>query len=62
MEGVTIHDEAARRYIEINYGPCDRLRADDPFIAGAGAKPAGANFYPCWIQPESRATSSSSRG
>ena len=39
-------DEAARRYIEINYGPWDRLRADDPFIAGIGAKPAGANFYP----------------
>ena len=30
-------DEAARRYIEINYGPWDRLRADDPFIAGVGA-------------------------
>ena len=39
-------DEAARRYIEINYGPWDRLRADAPFIAGIGAKPAGANFYP----------------
>ena len=39
-------NEAARRYIEINYGPWDRLRADAPFIAGVGAKPAGANFYP----------------
>ena len=39
-------DEATRRYIEINYGPWDRLRADGPFIDGIGAKPAGANFYP----------------
>ena len=39
-------DEATRRYIEINYGPWDRLRADNPFVDGIGAKPAGANFYP----------------
>ena len=39
-------DEATRRYIEINYGPWDRLRGDGPFIDGVGDKPAGANFYP----------------
>ena len=39
-------DEATRRYIEINYGPWDRLRGDGPFVDGVGAKPAGANFYP----------------
>jgi hypothetical protein len=39
-------DEAARRYIEINYGPWDRLRDNEPFVEGAGPKPAGANLYP----------------
>ena len=45
-------DEATRRYIEINYGPWDRLRADGPFIDGIGAKPAGANFYPADMTAE----------
>ncbi|MBI3981617.1 MAG: Zn-dependent hydrolase [Gemmatimonadetes bacterium] len=35
-----------RRYVAINYGPWDRLRGDEPFLTGAGTKPAGANFYP----------------
>ena len=39
-------DEATQQYIEINYGPWDRLRGDGPFIEGVGDKPAGANFYP----------------
>lgn len=39
-------DAAARRYIEINYGPWDRLHGDEPFIEGVGPKPEGANFYP----------------
>ncbi len=39
-------DDATRRFIEINYGPWDRLRGDGPFIEGVAAKPAGANFYP----------------
>lgn len=39
-------DEATRRFIEINYGPWDRLRGDGPFVDGVGAKPTGANFYP----------------
>jgi hypothetical protein len=34
------------RYIEINYGPWDRLAGDTPFVEGVGPKPAGANFYP----------------
>jgi hypothetical protein len=38
--------DAARRYAQINYGPWDRLRDNEPFIAGAGPKPPGANFYP----------------
>jgi len=39
-------DAAARRYIEINYGPWDRLRGNEQFVAGVGPKPAGANLYP----------------
>ena len=39
-------DEATKRYIEINFGPWDRLRDNEPFIDGVGPKPAGANQYP----------------
>ncbi|MBT8335800.1 MAG: Zn-dependent hydrolase, partial [Gemmatimonadetes bacterium] len=39
-------DAALRTYIEINYGPWDRLAGDAPFIDGIGPKPAGARFYP----------------
>lgn len=42
----SIEDEALRRYVEINYGPWDRLNDNEPFIQGVGPKPAGANFYP----------------
>ncbi|MDY0344385.1 MAG: Zn-dependent hydrolase [Lentimicrobium sp.] len=41
-----ISDESVRRFAEINYGPWDRLNGNKPFIAGIGAKPLGANFYP----------------
>ena len=44
--------KATRRYIEINYGPWDRLRGDGPFIEGVGNKPAGANFYPADVTAE----------
>ncbi|HLW74693.1 MAG TPA: Zn-dependent hydrolase [Gammaproteobacteria bacterium] len=44
LSGIT--DEATRQFVEINYGPWDRLNDDRPFVAGIGAKPAGANFYP----------------
>ena len=45
-------DEATRRFIEINYGPWDRLRGDGSFIEGVGDKPAGANFYPADMTAE----------
>jgi hypothetical protein len=41
-----INDENARKFALINYGPWDRLNGNKPFIAGIGAKPLGANFYP----------------
>ena len=39
-------DADLKRYIEMNYGPWDRLNEDKPFVPGVGEKPAGANFYP----------------
>jgi hypothetical protein len=45
-------DPAARRFLEINYGPWDRLAGDAPFLPGVSAKPAGANFYPSDMSKE----------
>jgi hypothetical protein len=42
----TISDPAARQLADINFGPWDRLDDNAPFIAGVGAKPDGANYYP----------------
>ena len=44
LRGVT--DPDTRRYVEMNYGPWDRLQDNTPFVDGVGPKPAGANFYP----------------
>ncbi len=41
-----ITDEETRKFVEVNYGPWDRLAGNVPFIEGVGAKPKGANFYP----------------
>ncbi|MFA7616088.1 MAG: Zn-dependent hydrolase [Moheibacter sp.] len=38
--------EELRNYVEINYGPWDRLDNNRPFLNGFGPKPLGANFYP----------------
>ena len=42
----SITDPAVQRYVEINYGPWDRLAENAPFVEGVGPKPAGAGFYP----------------
>jgi hypothetical protein len=42
----SIGDADARRFVELNYGPWDRLADNEPIIDGVGAKPAGANLYP----------------
>ena len=41
-----IKDKNTKRFVEINYGPWDRLNDNKPFVKGVGKKPAGANFYP----------------
>ncbi|MGQ4276947.1 dipeptidyl-peptidase 3 family protein [Pseudidiomarina sp. E22-M8] len=41
-----ISDPKVRKFVEINYGPWDRLNNNTPFLTGVGPKPAGANFYP----------------
>jgi hypothetical protein len=38
--------QARLHYFLLNKGPWDRLDQNKPFIAGAPAKPEGANFYP----------------
>ena len=45
----TIKDEKTRDFVNINYGPWDRLNNDKPFVQGVGAKPEGATFYPYGI-------------
>ncbi|MEZ4805144.1 MAG: Zn-dependent hydrolase [Bacteroidia bacterium] len=42
----TIMNPDVIKYLEINYGPWDRLDNNKPFIKGIGPKPLGANFYP----------------
>ncbi len=39
-------DDKAAEYVQINYGPWDRLNNLEPFIDEYGKKPEGANFYP----------------
>jgi hypothetical protein len=41
-----ISDPLVRRFVEINFGPWDRIDGNKAFVAGVGPKPAGANFYP----------------
>ncbi len=42
----TVADSATRAYIDLNYGPWDRLDGNQPFVPGVGPRPAGAAFYP----------------
>jgi hypothetical protein len=42
----SLRDADTQRFVEINYGPWDRLDGNAPFVAGVGPKPKGANFYP----------------
>ncbi|OUS24109.1 Zn-dependent hydrolase [Thalassotalea sp. 42_200_T64] len=42
----SINDPATRRFVEINYGPWDRLNGDKPLLTNITEKPLGAQFYP----------------
>lgn len=48
----TIKDEKTRAFLEINYGPWDRLNGDKPFVEGIGPKPAASSFYPTGMTKE----------
>ena len=48
----SLSSDAEKRYAEINYGPWDRLREDEPFIEGVGSKAPGAQFYPADMTKE----------
>lgn len=45
-------DESTKKFLEINYGPWERLNDNKPFVEGYGEKPAGAQFYPADITKE----------
>ena len=47
-----IEDDATKQFVEINYGPWDRLDGNKPFVKGIGEKPLGANYYPADITKE----------
>ena len=42
----SIEDTKTRRFALYNYGPWDRLAADQAFIESYGPRPPGARFYP----------------
>ena len=42
----SIEDPKVRRFALYNYGPWDRLAADQSFIENYGPRPPGARFYP----------------
>ncbi len=42
----SITDPATEKYVNINYGPWDRLDDNKPFLEGVSTKPEGANYYP----------------
>lgn len=42
----SLTSDTEKQLVMINYGPWERLNNNEPFIAGKGPKPTGANFYP----------------
>ena len=41
-----LDNDKIKDFVNINYGPWDRLNGNKPFIEAAGEKPMGANYYP----------------
>jgi hypothetical protein len=48
----TIKDEKTKQFIDINYGPWDRLNGDRPFVTGIGPKSETGTFYPTGMTKE----------
>jgi hypothetical protein len=48
----TLRDSASRTFVLLNYGPWDRLDGNQPFVPGAGPRPAGSAFYPADLTKE----------
>jgi hypothetical protein len=42
----SVSDSATKEFLDVNYGPWDRLDNSAPFISGVRARPPGANLYP----------------
>ena len=42
----SIDDEKVRHFVDVNYGPWDRLNGDAPLLDGVKEKALGAQFYP----------------
>ena len=45
-------DEAEKEFFQINYGPWERLKGNEPFVDGFDTKPPGAQFYPSDMSKE----------
>jgi hypothetical protein len=48
----SIPEDEIRHYVQMNYGPWDRLHQDEPILSGVGSRPVGANFYPAGMTHE----------
>lgn len=48
---INLNDDE-KKFVQINYGPWERLNNNEPFLEAYGAKPAGANFYPADMDKE----------
>ncbi len=47
-----IDNEYLKKFVQINYGPWERLNNNQSFIEGIDKKPAGAQFYPADMTKE----------
>src|SRR5687767_10458711 len=47
-----VSDPAMRNFIDVNYGPYDRLDNNVAFVSEIGSRPPGANLYPQDITKE----------
>ena len=47
-----IKDETVRTFVDVNYGPWDRLNGDAPLLEGIKEKALGAQFYPADMSKE----------